>query len=81
MDLKAEFPHLISGRLFTVHWFMQATQISVTSGFDLVAQEDTGRPLIYYIESLLEFQAETKRRGLDIPFILHAVRLHCTAPD
>ncbi|KAG8769995.1 hypothetical protein FRC12_004588 [Ceratobasidium sp. 428] len=42
------------------------------AGFDLVAQEDTGFPLIYYIESLLGFQAETKRRGLDIPFILHA---------
>ncbi|QRV77292.1 AMP deaminase [Ceratobasidium sp. AG-Ba] len=42
------------------------------AGFDLVAQEDTGRPLIYYIESLLWFQAETKRRGLDIPFIFHA---------
>ncbi|KAG9102371.1 hypothetical protein FS749_004157 [Ceratobasidium sp. UAMH 11750] len=42
------------------------------AGFDLVAQEDTGRPLIYYVESLLRFQAETKKRGLDIPFILHA---------
>ncbi|KAG9119192.1 hypothetical protein FRC07_005932 [Ceratobasidium sp. 392] len=42
------------------------------AGFDLVAQEDTGFPLIYYIESLLGFQAETKKRGLDIPFILHA---------
>ncbi|KAJ1303105.1 hypothetical protein OPQ81_011306 [Rhizoctonia solani] len=42
------------------------------AGFDLVAQEDTGKPLIYYIESLLWFQNETKKRGLDIPFILHA---------
>ncbi|KAF8598475.1 adenosine deaminase-related growth [Ceratobasidium sp. AG-I] len=42
------------------------------AGFDLVAQEDTGYPLIYYIESLLGFQAETKKRGLDIPFVFHA---------
>ncbi|CAE6538392.1 unnamed protein product [Rhizoctonia solani] len=42
------------------------------AGFDLVAQEDTGRPLIYYVESLLWFQEETKKRGLEIPFILHA---------
>lgn len=43
------------------------------AGFDLVAQEDTNKPLIYYIESLLWFQEETKKRGLDIPFIFHAV--------
>jgi hypothetical protein len=43
------------------------------AGFDLVAQEDTNNPLIYYIESLLWFQQETKNRGLDIPFIFHAV--------
>ncbi|KAF8669690.1 adenosine [Rhizoctonia solani] len=42
------------------------------AGFDLVAQEDTNNPLIYYIESLLWFQQETKNRGLDIPFIFHA---------
>ncbi|CAE7137633.1 unnamed protein product [Rhizoctonia solani] len=42
------------------------------AGFDLVAQEDTNNPLIYYIESLLWFQEETKKRGLDIPFIFHA---------
>ncbi|KAH7337223.1 hypothetical protein B0J17DRAFT_666763 [Rhizoctonia solani] len=42
------------------------------AGFDLVAQEDTNKPLIYYIESLLWFQEETKKRGLDIPFIFHA---------
>ncbi|EUC63201.1 adenosine deaminase-related growth factor [Rhizoctonia solani AG-3 Rhs1AP] len=42
------------------------------AGFDLVAQEDTNKPLIYYIESLLWFQEESKKRGLDIPFIFHA---------
>ncbi|CAE6353735.1 unnamed protein product [Rhizoctonia solani] len=42
------------------------------AGFDLVAQEDTNNPLIYYIESLLWFQKETKSRGLEIPFIFHA---------
>lgn len=45
---------------------------NLIAGFDLVAQEDTGKPLIYYIESLLWFQQETKKRGLNIPFILHA---------
>ncbi|KAG8731679.1 hypothetical protein FRC10_001582 [Ceratobasidium sp. 414] len=44
----------------------------VIAGFDLVGHEDTGRPLIYYAESLLNFQAETKKRGLDIPFVFHA---------
>ncbi|KAG8709555.1 hypothetical protein FRC09_000613 [Ceratobasidium sp. 395] len=44
----------------------------VVAGFDLVGHEDTGRPLIYYAESLLNFQAESKRRGLDIPFVFHA---------
>ncbi|CAE6486001.1 unnamed protein product [Rhizoctonia solani] len=42
------------------------------AGFDLVAQEDTNHPLIYYIESLLWFQEECKKRSLDIPFIFHA---------
>ncbi|KDN38926.1 hypothetical protein RSAG8_09207, partial [Rhizoctonia solani AG-8 WAC10335] len=42
------------------------------AGFDLVAQEDTNNPLIYYIESLLWFQEECKKQGLDIPFIFHA---------
>lgn len=42
------------------------------AGFDLVAQEDTGHSLLYYIDSLLDFQAETQKRGLDIPFVFHA---------
>ncbi|KAG8708768.1 hypothetical protein FRC08_018717 [Ceratobasidium sp. 394] len=44
----------------------------IIAGFDLVGHEDVGRPLIYYAESLLNFQAETKKRGLDIPFVFHA---------
>ncbi|QRV92114.1 AMP deaminase [Ceratobasidium sp. AG-Ba] len=44
----------------------------VIAGFDLVGHEDTGRPLIYYAESLLNFQAEARKRGLDIPFVFHA---------
>ncbi|KAG9118782.1 hypothetical protein FRC07_006528 [Ceratobasidium sp. 392] len=44
----------------------------IVAGFDLVGHEDTGRPLVYYAESLLSFQAESKRRGLDIPFVFHA---------
>ncbi|KAG8740307.1 hypothetical protein FRC12_016039 [Ceratobasidium sp. 428] len=44
----------------------------IVVGFDLVGHEDTGRPLIYYAESLLNFQAESKRRGLDVPFVFHA---------
>ncbi|KAF8598474.1 adenosine deaminase-like growth [Ceratobasidium sp. AG-I] len=44
----------------------------IVAGFDLVGHEDTGRPLFYYAESLLGFQAETKKRGLDIPFLFHA---------
>ncbi|KAG8731680.1 hypothetical protein FRC10_001583 [Ceratobasidium sp. 414] len=73
MDLKAEFPRLIAGeRVSDLVAFSRTNQPRNVTGFDLVAQEDTGRPLIYYIESLLRFQAETKKRGLDIPFIFHA---------
>ncbi|KAL5632815.1 hypothetical protein ACGC1H_005684 [Rhizoctonia solani] len=42
------------------------------AGFDLVGPEDINHPFIYHAESLLWFQGECKRRGLDIPFVFHA---------
>ncbi|KDQ18077.1 hypothetical protein BOTBODRAFT_29392 [Botryobasidium botryosum FD-172 SS1] len=41
-------------------------------GFDLVAREDSGHPLIYFLEPLLRFRERQKELGLDIPFIFHA---------
>ncbi|CAE6452842.1 unnamed protein product [Rhizoctonia solani] len=39
------------------------------AGFDFLGPEHRGRPLAYYIEPLMWFQQETKKRELDIPFI------------
>ncbi|KAF9448874.1 Metallo-dependent hydrolase [Macrolepiota fuliginosa MF-IS2] len=54
--LKKEFPHLIAG----------------TFRFDLVGDENELRPLIDYIEPLLQFRKRQAEEGVDIPFILHA---------
>jgi len=35
------------------------------AGFDLVGHEDTGHPLVYYIDELLH-------AGVDLPYFLHA---------
>ncbi|KAG8933533.1 hypothetical protein FRC02_011644 [Tulasnella sp. 418] len=42
------------------------------AGFDLVGQEDGGKPLIDYLPQLLAFQERVKNEGLNIPFIFHA---------
>ncbi|CAE6420102.1 unnamed protein product [Rhizoctonia solani] len=39
------------------------------AGFDLLGPEETGRSFEYYLEPLIWFQQETKKRALDIPFI------------
>ncbi|KXH62208.1 hypothetical protein CSAL01_10593 [Colletotrichum salicis] len=41
-------------------------------GFDLQGQEDTGFPLIYWIEELLDMRARIDHLKLDLPFIFHA---------
>lgn len=41
-------------------------------GFDLVGNENTLNPLIYYIEPLLRFKKRVAELGLDLPFIFHA---------
>lgn len=45
---------------------------AIVTGFDLVGNENTLRPLIDYIEPLKRFQRRQKELGLDIPFIFHA---------
>lgn len=42
------------------------------TGFDLVGQEDAGRPLIEMAPQLIKFQQEVERQGLNIPFLFHA---------
>lgn len=44
----------------------------IMEGFDLVGQEDNGRPLIDFADRLLAFQGEVARQGLYIPFLFHA---------
>ncbi|KAG8705486.1 hypothetical protein FRC11_009001, partial [Ceratobasidium sp. 423] len=39
------------------------------AGFDFLGPEHKGKPLAYYLEQLIWFQQETKKRGLDIPFL------------
>lgn len=46
--------------------------LSLLLGFDLVGPENSLKPLIYYIEPLLQFRERQKELGLDIPFIFHA---------
>ena len=41
-------------------------------GFDLVGPENTLKPIIFYLESLLRFRERQKEEGVDIPFIFHA---------
>jgi hypothetical protein len=44
----------------------------IVEGFDLVGQEDNGRPLIDFADRLLAFQKEVARQELYIPFLFHA---------
>ncbi|KAI9061473.1 Metallo-dependent hydrolase [Trametes sanguinea] len=42
------------------------------AGFDLVGHEDSLRPLIHYIQPLLNFVERQKELGVHVPFIFHA---------
>ncbi|KZP15049.1 Metallo-dependent hydrolase [Athelia psychrophila] len=42
------------------------------AGFDLVGDENLFKPLIDYIGPLLQFRADCKEAGLEIPFLFHA---------
>lgn len=44
----------------------------IMAGFDLVGEENSLKPLIYYAEPLLRFRRKCDSLGLDIPFIFHA---------
>jgi adenosine deaminase CECR1 len=38
----------------------------------MVGEENAGRPLIDFIEPLLNFKSRQKEAGIDIPYIFHA---------
>ncbi|KAF4578917.1 hypothetical protein EYR36_000726 [Pleurotus pulmonarius] len=42
------------------------------AGFDLVGNENELKPLIDYLEPLLQFQERQKEEGVEIPFLFHA---------
>ena len=42
------------------------------SGFDLVGQEDNGRPLVDLVPVLFWFRKQCAEEGVDIPFFFHA---------
>ncbi|KAG2020049.1 adenosine deaminase [Coprinopsis cinerea AmutBmut pab1-1] len=42
------------------------------AGFDLVGEENAGRPLIDFLEVFMKFEARQKEEGVSIPFIFHA---------
>ncbi|KDN36304.1 hypothetical protein RSAG8_10926, partial [Rhizoctonia solani AG-8 WAC10335] len=58
-----------------LYWYLEDCMALKTefpdliAGFDFLGPEDIGNPLAYYIEPLIWFQKETKKRGLNIPFI------------
>ena len=41
------------------------------AGFDLVGEEATGHPLVYFVPQLLAFRARCDALGLDLPFLFH----------
>lgn len=53
LEMKSQFPHLISG-------------------YDLVGQEEQGRPLISLTPTLFWFRKQCAQRGLNLPFFFHA---------
>jgi len=44
----------------------------LVAGFDIVGDENEGRPLIDYIKPLLAFKQRVKDLGLNLPLLLHA---------
>lgn len=73
LELKAEYPELVVGMWTTIPQSSDRLTNFIEIGFDMAGQEDPGHPLIYFAESLLKFRAEAEKRGLDIPFMFHAV--------
>ncbi len=51
---------------------MRRKLIPSLEGFDLVGPENTLKPIIFYLDSLLRFRERQKEEGVDIPFIFHA---------
>ncbi|KAG8801906.1 hypothetical protein FRC17_006529, partial [Serendipita sp. 399] len=45
---------------------------TILAGFDIVGSEDTGKPLIDYLEPLLAFRRKCEQSGVDLPFLFHA---------
>ncbi|KAI5291887.1 hypothetical protein KEM54_002228 [Ascosphaera aggregata] len=45
---------------------------NLVGGFDLVGQEDLGKPLVQLLPELLWFQEECKKENVEIPFFFHA---------
>ncbi|KAJ1303106.1 hypothetical protein OPQ81_011307 [Rhizoctonia solani] len=58
-----------------LRWYLEDCMVLKTefpdliAGFDFLGPENRGKPLAYYLEQLIWFQQETKKKGLDIPFI------------
>lgn len=70
LSLAKEFPHLIAGRSHPL--VFSVLVVEICPGFDMVGEENAGRPLIDFIEPLLHFKARQKEEGVDIPYIFHA---------
>ncbi|KAL8318570.1 hypothetical protein RB597_005722 [Gaeumannomyces tritici] len=67
------FPdHLIKDSLDECLELKRSAEIGhMIAGFDLVGQENAGRPLRDHVENLLQFQADCKMKGVEIPFLFH----------
>lgn len=57
---------------YALFFLYQLNWAYIILGFDLVGYENDLKPLIDYIEPLLNFQKRQKELGIDIPFIFHA---------
>lgn len=53
-------------------FMFSGTQARPLAGFDLVGNENTLRPLVYYIDPLMNFRKRCEELELDLPFIFHA---------
>ena len=74
LELKQEFPHLIAGTKSNIRFgYGSSYSFSlVEKGFDLVGNENTGHPLVYYLEPLLQFRKRIDEMGINLPFLFHA---------
>lgn len=54
------------------------TNSTFLTGFDLLGEEGAGKPLKHFASELLQFKADCRAAGLDIPFLFHcAETLEC----